>query len=78
MSRVTSSTNAGEAHLYGGEARLRGNLNENLSAYASFNYTYGRIRTDSVDYPLDHTPPIFGKLGIRLSEEDFRAEFFCQ
>ena len=78
LSRVTSSANAGEAYLYGGEARLLGNLNETLSAYATFNYTYGRIRTDSVDYPLDHIPPIFGKLGIRLSDEDFRAEFFCQ
>jgi hemoglobin/transferrin/lactoferrin receptor protein len=75
-SRVTSTVNAGEAYLYGFEGRMVGNLNEFLSIVGTINYTYGRIKTDTTDYPLDHIPPIFGKLGLNFTKDKFRSEFF--
>lgn len=78
LSRVTSTSNAGEAYLYGFEARVNGNLNELFSLNASLNYTYGRIKTDSSDYPLDHIPPVFGKLGFMANSQKWRSEFYIQ
>lgn len=76
LSRVTSTVNAGEAYIYGLEGQLVGNLNEYLSVFGTINYTYGRIKTDTTDYPLDHIPPMFGKLGLNWNKGKFRSELF--
>ncbi len=76
MSRVTSTVNAGEAYIYGAEGSVSGNLNEFISINVTINYTYGRIITDTTDYPLDHIPPVFGKLGLSTTKNNFRGEFF--
>lgn len=76
MSKVVSTVNAGEAYIYGIEGSFIGNLNEFLSMTGSINYTYGRIKTDSTDYPLDHIPPVFGKVSMNYQEGKFRSEFF--
>lgn len=76
MSKVTSTINAGKAYIYGVEAALNGNLNNYLSILGTFNYTYGRIVTDTTDYPLDHISPIFGKLSFNVKVKKFRGELF--
>ena len=76
MSRVMMTVNKGAAYIYGIESKLQGNITPSLSALASFNYTYGRIVTDTTPYPLDHIPPIFGKLSMQYSANRFKGEFF--
>lgn len=78
LSQVTTTTNAGEAYIYGVEGALQGNLNEYLSVVGSVNYTYGRLKTDTTDYPMDHIPPVFGKLGFNVHVKKFRGDFFTQ
>lgn len=76
LSRVTSTVNEGKAYIYGVEGRFAGNINEYLSVVASLNYTYGRIKTDTTPYPLDHIPPVFGKISLNTNRGNFRGEFF--
>lgn len=78
LSQVTTTKNAAEAYIYGLEAGLRGNITDQLSIVSTINYTYGRIKTDTTDYPLDHIPPVFGKTGLNLNIKKFRGEFFVQ
>jgi hemoglobin/transferrin/lactoferrin receptor protein len=40
------------------------------------NYTYGRIKTDSSDYPLDHIPPFMARLQLTYTNKDFSSDFF--
>ena len=40
----------------------------------SVNYTYGRVKTDTVEIPLDHIPPLYGRLAVRYQHEKFEAE----
>ncbi len=75
MSRVTCTVNAGEAYIYGVEGRLAGNLNEYLSVIGTVNYTYGRIKTDTTGYPLDHIPPVFGKVSFKAHKNNLCGEF---
>jgi hemoglobin/transferrin/lactoferrin receptor protein len=35
--------------------------------FASYNYTYGRIATDTIPYPLDHVAPAFGKISLKYT-----------
>jgi hemoglobin/transferrin/lactoferrin receptor protein len=76
MSKVVATTNAAKANMYGLELSLNGTLNDHVSMYATYNYTHARIVTDSTAIPLDHIPPVFGKLGLKLTENKFQADLF--
>jgi hemoglobin/transferrin/lactoferrin receptor protein len=76
LSRVTTSVNATKAYLYGGNAYLAFEFNDHFRFTNTINYTYGRLKTDTTDYPLDHIAPLFGKSSLQLSIKKFRAEFF--
>jgi hemoglobin/transferrin/lactoferrin receptor protein len=78
MSKVTSAQNAAEAYIYGIEGGLKADITSAFSIVSTINYTYGRIKTDSTDYPLDHIPPVFGRTGFNLNIKKFRGEFFAQ
>jgi hemoglobin/transferrin/lactoferrin receptor protein len=75
-SRVTSQTNTQEAYLAGGSASIESQVTKHFKISSSLNYTYGRIKTDTVDYPLDHIPPVYGKTSFRLQHGKFKGEFF--
>jgi hemoglobin/transferrin/lactoferrin receptor protein len=74
LSQVMTTTNAGRAYVYGFEAMLSGKLNDHLSMMATVNYTKGRNVTDSI--PLDHIPPIFGKISMVYTLGKLRTELF--
>ena len=73
---MQQNINAGRGFIYGYNAGLKAYLLPNLEFYSSINYTYGRIHTDSVAYPLDHIPPVFGKSGIVFKYKNLRTELF--
>lgn len=76
LSRVTTTQNVGRAYVQGLEASINGNLTDYLSINGSINLTYGRIITDSVEVPLDHIPPTFGKLGVSYKVSRLRWDLF--
>jgi hemoglobin/transferrin/lactoferrin receptor protein len=77
MSQVMTTTNSGRAYVYGFEGFVSGEIGEYFSIIGTVNYTYGRIKTDSIPYPLDHIPPVFGKIGITYHVDKFKTEFFA-
>ena len=76
LSQITYNINALEAYLYGANAYLSADVTDHFSITSTLNYTYGRIRSDTTDYPLDHIPPVFGKTSFRLNLNKFRGEFW--
>jgi hemoglobin/transferrin/lactoferrin receptor protein len=67
MSQVLTTTNAANAYVRGFEALLQAQLTSRLQLSGSYNFTFGRIITDSVPYPLDHIAPAFGKVSLRYT-----------
>jgi hemoglobin/transferrin/lactoferrin receptor protein len=76
LSQVNLPVNAGKAYIYGSSLNLAADISGALSFTSSLNYTFGRMKTDTADYPLDHIPPVFGKAGLQLKLPRFRGEFF--
>lgn len=76
MSKVVMLTNANRAYLCGFSASLQTDLSPNFGLNGTFNYTYARIKTDTTDYPLDHIPPIYGKVGATWKVKQFKSEFY--
>lgn len=75
-SRVIANVNATEAYIYGFSARVKLFLWSDLSITSLVNYTYGRIKTDSTDYPLSHIPPIYGRTSLHWSHKKLQIEIF--
>lgn len=61
---VYTQTNAKAAVLWGVSSNLTAKPSKQTELNASFNYTYGKIVKGEVKQPLDHIPPIYGKVGI--------------
>lgn len=76
LSKVVAAQNTGEAYVYGFTSSYRAKLLEDFWINLQASYTYGRIKTDSSDTPLDHIPPFVMRLGLNYSHGAFRSDFF--
>lgn len=74
LSQVTMNVNAAEAYIYGFNVYLNADITDHFRITNTINYTYGRIKTDTTDYPLDHISPLFGKSSLNLHLNKFRGE----
>jgi len=77
MSAVYTTVNAGEAYVYGANLGLYADITTSLTFFSTLNYTYGRIKTDTTDYPLDHIAQLFGKIGFMYTMKKLKAEVFA-
>lgn len=75
-SAIFTTQNAQRAIIKGAYAGFNYDFNKAFSASGSVNYTYGRIKTDTTDYPLDHISPVYGRLGIMYKGKHFKTEFY--
>jgi len=75
MSQVTMNVNAAEAFIYGFNAYLNVDVTDHFTIANNVTYTFGRIKTDTTNYPLDHISPLFGKTSFNLKVNKFRGEF---
>ncbi|MFN0032183.1 MAG: TonB-dependent receptor plug domain-containing protein [Flavobacteriales bacterium] len=71
-----TNVNKDEAYIYGLNAQIDARVNEHFGINSAINYTYGRIKGDTADTPLDHIPPVFGRTGFNYQTGKFRSEFF--
>ncbi|MFZ7116197.1 MAG: TonB-dependent receptor domain-containing protein, partial [Bacteroidota bacterium] len=74
MSQVYANQNKQNAFITGFSSHLKSQLSERFLLSIGVTYTYGRINTDSVDYPLDHIPPISSRLSLAYSHNKIFTE----
>jgi hemoglobin/transferrin/lactoferrin receptor protein len=74
QSAVLANQNKAKAQLWG--YNVFGNLY--FSPYLQLNgtvtYTYGRYINNNTEIPLDHIPPVFGRVGLRYEKAKLSAE----
>lgn len=76
MSKVFSIQNNQSAYLYGATSNLFVTLFNHFNITGGATYTYGRINTDTTDYPLDHISPLYGRFAVKYFTKKFEAESF--
>lgn len=76
LSSIYSTQNAQNAYIYGYYIGFTYDISKKLAISGNINYTYGRIKTDTVDYPLDHISPVFGRWSVMYKSKKWKAEFF--
>jgi hemoglobin/transferrin/lactoferrin receptor protein len=73
---VSANQNAEKgSYILGYNLNLSADLTNYFSIISTLNFTYGRIKTDSTDAPLDHIPPVYGQTSFQLKLNKFRGEF---
>jgi hemoglobin/transferrin/lactoferrin receptor protein len=75
-SEVFANQNKQKAYLYGFSSNLRSQLINNFLLSLMMNYNYGRIKTDSSDYPLDHIPPFMLRFQLTYVNKNMSSDFF--
>jgi hemoglobin/transferrin/lactoferrin receptor protein len=76
MSKVSANLNAGTGFITGASFRALAELHPNFSLDGTFTYTYGRLRRENGFIPLDHIPPLFGRISAHLKFKKIHGEFF--
>lgn len=76
-SRVLAAQNLGNAYIYGFNTSIKTTPIHNFSAIVSANYTYGRLRSDQEDVPLDHISPFMARLSLNYEDDRFFAEGYA-
>ena len=76
LSHVSALTNKREAYLYGASGQFTAHFDEHFSLTSSVTWTYARIKTDTVDQPLDHIPPVYGRTGLAYQAKRLRGEVY--
>lgn len=75
-SKVYANQNADKgAYILGYNLNMSADLTNYFSLTSSLNFTYGRIKTDSTDVPLDHVPPVLGKTSLIVKLDKFKGDF---
>lgn len=79
LTRVAASQNKRAANLWGLHTGINADVYANLALYASVDYTHGRIqgRNGEDDSPLDHIPPVYGRVGFRWHTLKANVEGFA-
>lgn len=76
MSIVSANLNAGDGFVTGTTFRALADLHPNFTLDGTFTYTYGRLRKENDFIPLDHIPPLFGRLSVHVKFKKIHGEFF--
>jgi hemoglobin/transferrin/lactoferrin receptor protein len=75
---VYSMQNKAKAFLYGGGMNATYRPEIHFSIYGNVNYTFGRYNQDTILIPLDHIPPVTGRLGVKYETKIWYAEVYSQ
>jgi hemoglobin/transferrin/lactoferrin receptor protein len=75
LSEVLANQNKGRAYIFGFSSGIKSQCTEHLLLSFNMAYTYGRIKTDSSDVPLDHISPFMMKLKLNYTNKKFSSEF---
>ncbi len=75
--RVSTVDNGAKAFIYGFNTSLKALLAKGLIFTTQYTYTYGRLKENPKDYPLDHITPAYGKTALTYAANKWNAELFA-
>ncbi len=74
LTPVLANQNQGIGTIAGLSSNLTFIIFKNLTFHGSFNFTHGRIQTNSGNFPLDHIAPVYGKTGFKFDNKIMNLE----
>ncbi|MDP1728418.1 MAG: TonB-dependent receptor [Bacteroidota bacterium] len=75
ITAVSMNQNVQAAYIYGFQFNLKYIVFKNCVAQSGINYTYGSILSNPLK-PLDHIPPMFGRISITYYAQKWQLSFY--
>jgi len=76
MSDVYATQNKAKAVVYGFNVNGSLNFTPNTTLAATYTYTKGTYQNGTIEMPLDHIPPTYGRVGLKHDVKKFAVELF--
>jgi hemoglobin/transferrin/lactoferrin receptor protein len=77
-STVVANQNANKADVYGFSLGANAAINDFISASGRVSFTKGTLKKfDGTEVPLDHVPPVYGRVGVAAGKGKWNAELFA-
>jgi len=76
MSDVYASQNKAKAVVFGFNVNGSLNFTPNTTLAATYTYTKGTYQNGTIEMPLDHIPPTYGRVGLKHDVKKFAVELF--
>ncbi|MFM2266884.1 MAG: hypothetical protein RL757_325 [Bacteroidota bacterium] len=73
---VFANQNAGKAFVRGGSFGAKVAIGDMFSVRGNANFTEGRLTINDNATPLDHVPPVFGRIGVDFRKGSFTTQLF--
>ncbi len=73
---VFANQNAGKAFVRGVHFAAKVAINDLFLVRGNVNFTEGRLTINNNKTPLDHVPPVFGRLGVDFRKGSFTSQLF--
>jgi hemoglobin/transferrin/lactoferrin receptor protein len=73
---IQAAQNVGKATVYGSSINAKYTIQEKTAIEGSLTFTKGKVNKPT-KVPLDHIPPMYGKIGIKHNETKWNAELFA-
>ncbi len=73
---IFTTQNISNAYIYGFSANTKIKIYTNISLSASYTFTKGRVLDNDKETPLDHIPPVFGRISLDYEEEKVQFSFY--
>lgn len=74
--QIQTNVNANEATVYGTTFNIQANFSNDVTIKSSFTYTLGRNTT--LDVPLGHIPPFYGRTDIILKSDPLTVNVYAK
>jgi hemoglobin/transferrin/lactoferrin receptor protein len=75
---VQAAQNVGDAYIYGLQGNMLAQVTPSFSIQSTLTYTYGRIKENEMETPLDHIPPLYGMTSFKLKIKKFEGDFYIR
>lgn len=75
-SKVLAAQNKAKASIHGFSANVAYRLLSRTSIDGVFTYTKGNYTHAGAIQPLDHIPPVYGRISVKHAQKKWNAEFF--
>jgi hemoglobin/transferrin/lactoferrin receptor protein len=73
---VLASQNKATAYLWGWNVYGNLKFTKHLQLNSNITYTYGRYSSNNMEVPLDHIPPVYGKVAFRYDNKKLGVELY--
>jgi len=75
-SAVFATQNKAKAFLYGFSANASVTIIDKTTLDGVVTYTYGRYKNNNTEVPLDHIPPVYGRVALKHTQKKWQAEAY--